>query len=256
MTCSSCEFHIESEVKKLPGISYVKASYEKKLTTVEYDDQKVDKDKIIAAINSTGYTVTTPGLGALLQEKENCSKSCCGNSLAALPKEKSKDLVIAADVDQIKNAFNQQADKIKFVTILSSTCQWCLQGAESVQRGVLEKMNEKDVITIIVWTNMLKSDDQETAFRAASLFKGKNVTQFFDRENKFGDIAAKTLNPKGEKAWDIYMFFDKDTRWEKNLPRPFDYAHQLGSSNTWADQTKYFSGNDLTKRLEDIMSSL
>lgn len=57
MTCSSCEHHIESEVIKLSGVSSVKASYEGKSTTVEFDPQKVDQEKIIATINETGYRV-------------------------------------------------------------------------------------------------------------------------------------------------------------------------------------------------------
>ena len=57
MTCSSCERHIESEVIKLSGVSSVKASYSGKSATVEYNPEKVNKEKIVAAINSTGYTV-------------------------------------------------------------------------------------------------------------------------------------------------------------------------------------------------------
>lgn len=57
MTCSSCERHIESEVIKLSGVSSVKASYPSKSATVQYNPEKVDRDEIIAAINSTGYTV-------------------------------------------------------------------------------------------------------------------------------------------------------------------------------------------------------
>lgn len=57
MTCSSCERHIEGEVIKLSGVSSVKASYSGKSATVEYTPGKVNKEKIIAAINSTGYTV-------------------------------------------------------------------------------------------------------------------------------------------------------------------------------------------------------
>jgi len=103
---------------------------------------------------------------------------------------------------------------------------------------------------------MLQSDGEKTAFRAASLFKNKSIVQFFDEENKFGDIAAKSINPAGEQAWDIYMFFDKDTKWTKSLPRPFEYVHQLGPTRTWVDQTKYFCGSKLTERLETITASL
>ena len=257
MTCTSCELHIENEVKKLPGVSYVKASYENGSTVVEFDGQKVDKDKIIAAINETGYKVDGSPTSMLLQGKEkNCTASSCEVPTGDLPGEINKDLIVLKNVNQIQKAFNQQPDKTKFIAILSSTCKLCLQGAESVQKAVVENMIEKNLQVIIVWTNMLQSDGENTASRAASLFKNKDVVQFFDAENIFGDVAAKVINPKGEQAWDIYMFFDKNIQWTKSMPRPFEYVHQLGPTRTWVDQTKYFCGSKLTDRLTFITTSL
>jgi mercuric ion transport protein len=256
MTCASCELHIESEVKKLPGIYFVRASYDQGSTVIEFDEKKIDKDKIIAAINGTGYKVEGSPSSALLQGKENCAAGSCQIPTGDLPKDANKDLIVLNDVSQIQNAFNHYPEKTKFVAILSSTCKWCLQGAESVQKAIIENMIKKDLSVIIVWTNMLQSDDENTAFRAASLFKDKDIVQFFDAGNKFGDVAAKAINPSGAHAWDIYMFFDKDTEWNNSLPRPFEYAHQLGPSRTWADQTKYFCGSKLTERLELIIKSL
>lgn len=264
MTCASCEYHIESEVIKLSGVSSVKASYENKNAVVEYNPLKVDEAKIIASINKTGYTVDQNL--KLMQEKkiaDCCTKGSCTPETCStmpkveVPKEKNKNLKVLASVDEIKNAFNKQTGKIRFVAILSSTCGWCLQGAQAIQKTVIEKMSNKDISVIIVWTNMLKSDDKENAYYAASMFNDPSIVQFFDAENKFGDMVARKLNPKGEKAWDIYMFYDKDVEWNNAIPRPFDYAHQLSESlHPWADQTKYFCGKDLTKRLDDITSSL
>jgi copper ion binding protein len=256
MTCASCELHIESEVKKLSGVSSVKASYDQGSAMVEYDEKKVDKDKIIAAINSTGYKVEGVPFSTLLQGRENCSASSCQIPMGDLPKEENRDLIDLKDLSQIQKAFNQYPEKTKFIAILSSTCMWCLKGAESVQKTIIDNMEKKNLSVIIVWTNMLQSDGEKTAFRAASLFKNKSIVQFFDEENKFGDIAAKSINPAGEQAWDIYMFFDKDTKWTKSLPRPFEYVHQLGPTRTWVDQTKYFCGSKLTERLETITASL
>jgi copper ion binding protein len=256
MTCTSCEIHIEGEVKKLPGVSFVKASYEKGSTIVEFDESKVDKDKIIAAINGTGYKVDGYGSSAMLTGKENCTASSCQIPTGDLPSERSKTLVVLKDMSQLKAAFNGQGGKTKFVAILSSTCKWCLQGAESVQKAIIDNMAKKNIGVVIVWTNMLQSDGENSAFHAASIFKQKDIVQFFDAENKFGDLAAKTLNPKGEQAWDIYMFFDKKSSWDDSLPRPFEYAHQLGASSTWVDQSKYFCGSKLTERLEYIAESL
>ena len=264
MTCASCERHIESEVINLSGISSVKASYANKSATVEYDPQKIDQEKIIAAINKTGYTVDKSV--NLMQEKlkaDCCTKgtytpeTCSSMPKIDVPKEKSKNLQVLTTLDQLKGEFNKQADRVRFVAILSSTCGWCLQGAQAVQKTVMEKMSDKDIRVIIVWTNMLKSDDKESAYYAASMFKDPSIVQFFDGDNRFGDMVARKINPKGEKAWDIYMFYDKGVEWTNGIPRPFDYAHQLSESlHPWADQTKYFCGDDLTKRLNDITSSL
>jgi mercuric ion transport protein len=256
MTCTSCEIHIEGEVKRLPGVSLVRASYEKGSAVVEFDETKVDKEKIVATINATGYTVDGSGLSSMLAGKENCTATSCQIPTGDLPKEISKDLVVLRSVDQIKAAFNKEPQKTRFVAILSSTCKWCLLGAESVQKAIVENMAKKNISVIIVWTNMLTSDGENTAYRAASLFKQKNIAQFFDQENKFGDIAAKAISSRGEQAWDIYMYFDKSLTWQESLPRPFEYVHQLGPSTTWADQTKYFCGNNLTKRLQDITANL
>lgn len=257
MTCSSCEHHIESEVIKLSGVTYVKASYASNSATVEYNPDDVSEDKIIASINSTGYAVVQKATLAQEKSKGNCcTKGSCTAPTVNVPNEKSKTLQILTSVDQIKDAFNKQPDKVKFVGILSSTCGWCLQGAEAIQKSVIEKMTDKNISVIIVWTNMLKTDDKDNAFKAASMFKDPTIVQYFDTENKFGDLVAKSLNPKGEKAWDIYMFYDKETAWQKTVPRPFDYAHQLSPAHEWVDNTKYFCGEKLTKRLSDITNSL
>ena len=264
MTCTSCEHHIESEVIKLSGVSSVKASYENKSAVVEYNPQKVDEAMIIAAINETGYTVEKNTLALQEKSKESCCTkgtctpgTCSSMPVVSVPNEKSNNLKVLSNVDELKGAFNKESGKVRFVAIPSSTCGWCLQGAQAVQKSVIDQMKNKDIRVIIVWTNMLKTDDKENAYKAASMFRDPSIVQYFDAENKFGDLVAQHLSPKGEKAWDIYMFFDKDTEWNKSIPRPFDYAHQLSASlHPWADNTKYFCGNDLTKRLIDITTSL
>lgn len=57
MTCTGCEYHVQSEVNKLDGIVSVKASYGAGNTIVKYDRTKVSEEQIIKAINSTGYKV-------------------------------------------------------------------------------------------------------------------------------------------------------------------------------------------------------
>ena len=56
MTCTSCENRVEKAVKKLYGVSIVKASYSGQFAEVEYDSALCGTDQIKAAIKSAGYT--------------------------------------------------------------------------------------------------------------------------------------------------------------------------------------------------------
>lgn len=56
MTCTSCEHAVEKSVKKLKGVLHVKASYNKQLAEIEYDDALCDLSQIKIAIKSAGYS--------------------------------------------------------------------------------------------------------------------------------------------------------------------------------------------------------
>ncbi|QGU95347.1 heavy metal transport/detoxification protein [Clostridium bovifaecis] len=56
MTCTSCENRVEKAVRKLNGVSMVKASYSAQLAEVEYDDELCSSNKVKSAIKSAGYT--------------------------------------------------------------------------------------------------------------------------------------------------------------------------------------------------------
>ena len=58
MTCTSCEEHINHEVKKLSGIINSIASYKYGNAIIEFDNSKTSTVEIEKAINSTGYLVT------------------------------------------------------------------------------------------------------------------------------------------------------------------------------------------------------
>src|SRR5688572_6008098 len=153
MTCASCEHHIESEVVKLSGVSSIRASYANKSAIVEYDPNKVDEAKIVAAINGTGYKVENNlNLIQATTKADCCIKgSCTPETCSSMPKvnlpnERSKNLKVLTKMDDLKDSFNKQDGKVKFVAILSSTCGWCLQGAQAVQQSVMEQMSKKDIM--------------------------------------------------------------------------------------------------------------
>lgn len=57
MTCTSCENRVERAVKKLYGVSSVKASYSNEFAEVEYDTALCSINQIKDTIKSAGYTI-------------------------------------------------------------------------------------------------------------------------------------------------------------------------------------------------------
>jgi len=57
MHCSNCVMRIEGLEDDLTGVQRVRASYKKQQVEVEYDDNQVSADQIVAAIQQMGYTV-------------------------------------------------------------------------------------------------------------------------------------------------------------------------------------------------------
>jgi mercuric ion transport protein len=62
MTCEACEEHVNHEVNKLEGIILSIVSYGKKNAVIKFDISKTEVQKIIEAVNKTGYKVTTQSL--------------------------------------------------------------------------------------------------------------------------------------------------------------------------------------------------
>lgn len=62
MTCEGCTEHINIEIAKVKGVINYQTSYKKANSIVKFDNSKTSVDSIAAAINSTGYRVTSQQL--------------------------------------------------------------------------------------------------------------------------------------------------------------------------------------------------
>ena len=56
MHCSSCAMKIDMDLEDLDGIKKAATSYAKQETEVEFDQDKLDMQQVIAVIEKTGYS--------------------------------------------------------------------------------------------------------------------------------------------------------------------------------------------------------
>ena len=104
---------------------------------------------------------------------------------------------------------------------------------------------------------MYLSDTIELVRNASKKFaRDPRVIQFYDPEKLFGHAIATSLGAEGDAvAWDVYLFFDEDVEWGDDVPTPIEWAHQLHGSR-WADRKRLYLGDDLSRRLREIMDGL
>ncbi len=55
MNCPNCAMHLEGLEDEVPGIQRVNASYKKQIMEVEFDENLLSLEQIIAAANEIGY---------------------------------------------------------------------------------------------------------------------------------------------------------------------------------------------------------
>ncbi|MFQ5602696.1 MAG: cation transporter [bacterium] len=55
MTCSGCEYNVESALKQIHGVAKVKADFSSHSAVVEFYPETATVDKMVEAVNKVGY---------------------------------------------------------------------------------------------------------------------------------------------------------------------------------------------------------
>ena len=120
-----------------------------------------------------------------------------------------------------------------------------------MRRSILDEFPDAAVSVSVVWIHMLPDDTKATAEASAGIIDDPRVRHFHDPEQRSGVVVASGLEWEGQIAWDIYLFYDKDSRWTAGPPPPVDFMHQL----PW-DTTHFRTGDDLVQGLREAMQEM
>jgi len=119
-----------------------------------------------------------------------------------------------------------------------------------VQENVLEKIDSDQLSVHVVWTPVLPGDTRVSVDKARQIFPGEHVTQYWDSDQSLGKTYGKVVKlPQGRSlAWDIYFAFDRESQWKEKVPKPDDWAHQLGR-----DERALRNGDKLRQSVERLL---
>ncbi|MBI4462076.1 MAG: hypothetical protein HY653_04140 [Acidobacteria bacterium] len=105
----------------------------------------------------------------------------------------------------------------------------------------------------MVWLPAISRMDAEElerqARRVAQRIADRRVSHFLDVDAALGELYPEIINlPRGDLAWDVYLVFGREARWEESLPHPDYWMHQLARPSD-----TYLEGEKLARVVMDLL---
>lgn len=96
-------------------------------------------------------------------------------------------------------------------------------------KKVLKQIQDPNLRVYVVWLPILRKDNEGRVPKATTFVPDKRATNYWDGDKKLSRDFAETLDfiEKSKPAWDIYLVYGKDAKWEANAPKPNYWMHQL-----------------------------
>ena len=167
----------------------------------------------------------------------------------------NKIITLTGSLDPLKDQFNNNKEKIRFLALLSPTCPlWRDQGARAIHDTIITKFPDADIAASIVWIPILNKDSIDTALPSVKYLSDKRFQHFYDHDQIAGKAVAESIGWDGHVAWDIYLLYAPHTGWNKVPPAPESWMHQL--KNSWAHREHFRTGDGLVNALFKAMTTL
>jgi hypothetical protein len=127
---------------------------------------------------------------------------------------------------------------------------------------VFSRIPDKRIRVYAVWQPILSSDSADAlAESTAPLAQDSRVLQYWDPHAQIGRLFSRALNlPMKTPAWDVYLLYAPETRWESEVPLPAFWMHQLGFP-PWSDAAKRLGnqrldGTKFREAVEHLLQNL
>ena len=126
---------------------------------------------------------------------------------------------------------------------------FCTASARVAQRYVLDKIPDEGLRVYVVWGPYKERETEADARSAAAFVPDPRATHFWTETPAPGNLFNDPLKPLGlgpQSAWDSFLLFDPDTRWEEAVPAPTHFMHRNMEGRT-------LSGTQLFEQVRGLL---
>ncbi|MDY7093782.1 MAG: hypothetical protein SX243_12495 [Acidobacteriota bacterium] len=158
---------------------------------------------------------------------------------------------LADSGDELRERFNQDADKVRLMVLLSPKCGICLASARVIQRYVMHDIESDDLALYLVWGPMLGGEERQDAKEATAFLPDSRVVHYWTPAHDLAAQVSKPLELGEELAWDTFLLYAPGTRWaEGPPPAPSSFMH-VGRS---LPAERRFNGKTLAAEIRGLLA--
>jgi hypothetical protein len=133
---------------------------------------------------------------------------------------------VGIQAQALRSTFNAANGTVRIVMVVSPTCGACLRGAADIQTDVFDTIDSPDLRGFVVWVPKLNGHENDVD-EATHTISDTRVTHYWDGNGYLVDAYNDALD-LGQDAWDIYLLYGPDARWDDTRPpAPLSWMHQL-----------------------------
>jgi hypothetical protein len=116
----------------------------------------------------------------------------------------------------------------------------------------LKDVTDDRVRVYVIWDPIYGGNFDGEARKLSSGFRDNRVRYYKDPDSLAGKKWEQVLNTQREIAWDVYLLYGPDARWEQELPKPDYWMHQLfGITNA-----PFMNTQKLTEELKEMLANV
>jgi len=160
-------------------------------------------------------------------------------------------------LDPLRGQFNHDVGKVRLIVLVDPTCPPCRWGASEIQKQVLETIPNNGLAVYVVWLPVLNFQDEPTLQRngqkESARVSDSRATHYIDPSGFAGKQYSPILNiPYHGPAWDVYLAFGADVRWEDRPPTPTGWMHQGGDG---MDRSRRLDGRKFAQEIQKLLAA-
>lgn len=159
---------------------------------------------------------------------------------------------LAPSGDELRDAFNADADSARLVLLLSPKCPVCLSSSRLIGRYLTAPVDDERLALYVVWGPMLGGETRADAEAATAFLDDPRARHFWtDAHDVTALFHAGTGLPADELAWDTFHLYAPGARWGEAPPE----AAAVWHVNKPLPEESYLNGPELRERVEAMLAA-